>query len=202
MRPQPPAAMFEPTPLFAPAPELERWARQSFINEISPLHNEEHIHLQLATLGFVWTNVVNEKKGRRVLGTCQLVTNSGDKWTQGRSLHQIVEWFGDIPDFLITIDALAAAEMDDASFCALIEHELYHAAQAVDEFGQPKFGQDGHPVWAMRGHDVEQFVGVVRRYGADASMVRALVAAANKGPEIGLAKITGACGSCLRLVKG
>ncbi|WP_267902481.1 putative metallopeptidase [Sinorhizobium meliloti] len=40
------------------------------------------------------------------------------------------------------------------------------------------------PVFTVRGHDVEEFVGVVRRYGADAAGVRAIVDAANRPPEI------------------
>ncbi|WP_325053423.1 putative metallopeptidase [Sinorhizobium meliloti] len=49
----------------------------------------------------------------------------------------------------------------------------------------------------MRGHNVEEFVGVVRRSGADAAGVRAIVDAANRPPEIALAKIIAhACGKC------
>jgi hypothetical protein len=39
------------------------------------------------------------------------------------------------------------------------------------------------------GHDLEEFVGVVRRYGADAANVRTLVDAANRSPEISKAGI-------------
>lgn len=204
MRPYPPADMLaDPDPRFVPSPELEEWARQQFINELSPIYNEDHVHLQLAALGFVWTNVVNTKKGRHVLGQCQLITESGEKWSQGRAHQQLREWFGEVPDFLITIEAQNAILTDDASFMALVEHELYHAAQDRDGEGQPKFNAlTGHPVWAVRGHDVEEFVGVVRRYGADASNVRELVTAANKGPAIAAGQIGRACGTCLRLVKG
>ena len=203
MRPYPPVDILDdPAPRFVAAPDLEAWARRSFISELSPLHNPEHVHLQLATLGFVWTNVENTKKGRRILGQCQLITESGEKWAQGRFHQQLREWFEEVPDFLITIEAQNAMLCDDASFMALVEHELYHAAQDKDEFGQPKFNQlTGHPVWAIRGHDVEEFVGVVRRYGADAAGVREMVAAANKGPEIAEGQIARACGTCLRLVK-
>ncbi|WP_410176759.1 putative metallopeptidase [Sinorhizobium medicae] len=58
----------------------------------------------------------------------------------------------------------------------------------------------GRPVFTIRGHDVEDFVGVVRRYGADAAGVRAIVDAANRPPEIARAQIAHACGTCqLRL---
>lgn len=46
------------------------------------------------------------------------------------------------------------------------------------------------------GHDVEQFVDVVARYGAVASGVDGMVRAANKGLSIGQAQIDAACGTC------
>ncbi|WFU46213.1 putative metallopeptidase [Sinorhizobium terangae] len=45
---------------------------------------------------------------------------------------------------------------------ALVEHELYHAAQETDASGAPKFSRStGRPVFVIRGQDVEEFVGVV-----------------------------------------
>ncbi|WP_371412322.1 putative metallopeptidase [Ensifer sp. NM-2] len=54
----------------------------------------------------------------------------------------------------------------------------------------------GRPVFVIRGHDVEEFVGIVRRYGADAAGVRAMVDAANQKPEIARMQIAHACGTC------
>ncbi|MQU78407.1 hypothetical protein FB009_109180 [Sinorhizobium medicae] len=115
---------------------------------------------------------------------------------------QIKQWFGFVPDFIITLDAEYCRHCGDAEFMALVEHELYHAAQDTDAFGAPKFSRStGRPVFTIRGHDVEEFVGVVRRYGADAAGVRALVDAANGPPEIAKAQISHACGTCrLRIV--
>ena len=79
---------------------------------------------------------------------------------------------------------------------ALAEHEMYHCGQERDEFGAPKFRKSGLPAFAMRGHDVEQFVGVVRRYGAGAAGVMAMVDAANRPPEIADIRIAQACGTC------
>jgi hypothetical protein len=119
------------------------------------------------------------------------------KWSRARAEQQIVAWFGSIPDFIITLDAEYCRHCGDAEFMALVEHELYHAAQDKDDFGQPKFSKStGLPVFTVRGHDVEQFVGVVRRYGADASGVREMVDAANRPPEIARAYIEHACGTC------
>lgn len=103
-----------------------------------------------------------------------------------------------VPDFLITIDAHYAAQCDDAEFCSLIEHEMLHAGQERDMFGAPKFTKAGRPKFAMRGHDVEEFVSIVRRYGvgASAGSTRALVEAANQKPLIGGVQISQACGTC------
>ena len=86
-------------------------------------------------------------------------------------------------------------------FCALVEHELFHIGHATDEFDTPKFSRDtGLPVLCMKGHDVSEFIGVVRRYGAPkGSAIEEMVKAANTKPEIAPADIGKACGTCLRL---
>lgn len=73
-----------------------------------------------------------------------------------------------------------------------------HVAQALDEFGAPRFGKDGKPKLKIRGHDVEEFVGVVKRYGPSVDVKR-LVDAANAGPELRLGNIAHACGTCLKV---
>ncbi|MCR6502045.1 hypothetical protein MUO32_23740 [Shinella sp. CPCC 101442] len=104
---------------------------------------------------------------------------------------------GFLPDFIITLDPKYCAACGDAEFMALVEHDLYHASQAVDSFGAPKFnGTTGCPVFTSRGHNVEQFIGAVRRYGADVPGVRELVDAASRPPEIARAHIEHACGTC------
>lgn len=201
-RPTAPAILFDPenlTTLFVPAPELEAWARGALIEEGAPLVNEDHAHLRDATLGFLWTTLPNRRQGRMILGQAEVGQPRGTmgKWPMGRAEQQLVEWFEDVPDFVITIDASYSAQCTDAEFCALIDHELYHCGQDIDAFGQPKFTQEGRPKFAMRGHDVEEFVGIVRRYGADAAHVRELVEAAQGKPEIANVRISQACGTCL-----
>ncbi len=106
------------------------------------------------------------------------------------------EWFGCVPRFIITLAADYCSQCSDLEFCALVEHELYHIAQALDEFGSPKFNKEGAPVLRLRGHDVEEFVGVVRRYGTSRE-VQELVDAANLPAEVGHIDIARACGTCL-----
>ncbi|WP_313522550.1 putative metallopeptidase [Shinella sp.] len=199
-RPQPPESIFGVDGShFTPALDLTEWVQVTFLDEASPVANPEHAHLVDAHIGCLWAAVENTRKGKRVIGQCETGTPQGamGKWAKARVEQQITEWFGSVPDFIITLDANYCAACGDAEFMALVEHELYHAAQDVDSFGAPKFNsQTGRPVFTIRGHDVEQFIGVVRRYGADAAGVRELVDAANRPPEVARAHIEHACGTC------
>jgi hypothetical protein len=200
-RPQPPAELADKLRLpeqFAPAPELLEWALATFVARDSKLFNPEHAHLAHATVGFLWTNVANRKNQRVIVGQAEAPQGKGS-WGSARSMFQLRRWFGHDLDFLITIDAVYAAGCTDAMFCGLIEHELYHCAQARDQYGVPKFTKEGRPVFGLRGHDVEEFIGVVRRYGVGAAAggVAELVAAAKQKPEIAAVAVAGACGTCL-----
>lgn len=200
MRPLPPESMFDLSgKTFEPAPEVRSWVEASFFDYASRFFNPDHEHLAQADIRFLWTVIENNRKGKRVIGQCEEGKPQGamGKWSRARAEQQIIEWFGSIPDFIITLDADYCRQCGDAEFMALVEHELYHAAQETDDFGQPKFSKStGLPVFTIRGHDVEQFIGVVRRYGADASGVREMVDAANRPPEIARAEIGHACGTC------
>lgn len=183
---------------FVPAPDLLEWIRATFLDEGSKLYNHEHAHLRDADLGVLWTNCDNSRQMRAVIGQAELMPPMAmGKWQRARAIQQVEDWFDGMPDFLLTFSAPAAAGMDDASFCALVEHELYHCAQKLDRYGMPAFNKDtGKPILVMRGHDVEEFVGVVARYGAEAAGVSAMVDAAQRAPTIGRASIAGVCGTC------
>jgi len=203
-RPFPPrhlveASILEMPDRFQPDTDLHEWIMETFISGDGPLVNPDHEHLTEAHIGIIWTNAENSKNMRVVLGQTELMPPMAmGKWQRARAVQQIEEWFGSMPDFLITFNAPACDGMNDASFCALVEHELYHCAQKLDEFGMPKFKADGQPSFAIRGHDVEEFVGVVRRYGAEAAGVQPMIAAANAIPLLDGADIDGICGTCLR----
>ncbi|MGF7240654.1 hypothetical protein ABIC11_001067 [Pseudomonas oryzihabitans] len=192
-RPQPPTAQW---PEIVPSPELREWAFDTFVREGGRLRNEDHIHLLDADIGFLWARTGFIKGGRLVLGQAEQVAFRAGGWQKARAEQQMVEWFGGIPDFLITLAADYCAECSDAEFCALVEHELYHIAQELDGFGAPAFTRDGMPKLKLRGHDVEEFVGVVRRYGASPDVQR-LVEAASSRPEVEKINIARACGTCL-----
>lgn len=141
-RPVPPEGIFdlEAGDQFLPAPEIIQWARATFIDEGATLENEEHQHLRVANLGALWTNVENAKRGRRVIGMAEPGSPQGTmgKWSRARAEFQVMQWFGQVPDFIITLDAHWWKQASDPEACALIEHELYHCAQDRDEFGAPR----------------------------------------------------------------
>lgn len=197
-RPSPPPRLLGVGFEVVPAPDLSAWLFATFVNDGAPLLNEDHEHLREAAVGCLWTNVDNRRQMRTVLGTAEIFAPKGNAWQKARQEQQVRAWFGGEPDFIITVFAPYAAEADDASFAALIEHELYHCSQAEDEYGSPRFRRDGSPVFGIRGHDCEEFVGVVRRYGvgASASGVGHLVAAAKMKPLLSGARIQQACGTC------
>lgn len=203
MRPYPPEDLatfseIEMSDRFVPAFDLRDWIADTFLSEESELFNADHAHLRDAMLGVLWTNCDNSRNMRSVIGQAELMPPTAmGKWQKARAAQQVEEWFGDMPDFLLTFSAPAAHGMDDASFCALVEHELSHCAQALDLFGMPKFRKDGSPVFCIKGHDVQEFVGVVRRYGIVNPEVAAFVEAANGTPLISQASIASACGTCL-----
>ena len=186
---------------YAPAPELEEWVRSTFIEPGAALLNPDHVHLRHATIGFLWAFETSVRSGRQIWGTADIGKPRGlfDPWIRGQREELVTRWFGLIPSFIVTIDATYFAdEATDAAACALIEHELYHCAQATDMFGMPKFDRDGVPMWKMRPHDVEEFIPVVQRYGVDATYLRDLRAALDSGPTIAAADIKAACGTCRR----
>lgn len=204
LRPLPPAHLHGPegaftAPTFVSAPDLLEWLTSTFIDEAGALHNPDHIHLLTAQMAVLWTNVPNTRHGRRIIGQCEFKPPSGTmgKWARGRAEAQLLEWFHMKPDFLLTFDAEYAGKATDAEFCAIAEHELYHAGQQLDEFGQPKFSEGtGLPVFTLRGHDVEEFIGVVKRYGAVTSDIAALVEAAAIAPAISAETLRHGCGTC------
>jgi hypothetical protein len=182
---------------FTPAPELEEWLRAVFIDDDGPLHNTRYEVLRDARLGCLWTAAENRKHQRTIIAQAEIMPPMAmGKWQKARAEQQIQDWFGEVPDFLLTFTT-GMAEYDDATFCAVVEHELHHCGQEVDRYGAPRFQQDGSPKFGLVGHDIEEFVGVVERYGATATQLEAMRAALNRGPSVAQASIAAACGTCL-----
>jgi hypothetical protein len=201
-RPYPPSSLLELSELsglgirLTPAPDVWEWLQAEILADTGSIHNEDHAHLIDADVKVMWASAAFTKKGRTVVGQAEQVAFRAGGWQKARMEQQMLDWFGDVPAYIITLAADYCADCSDADFCALVEHELYHIAQATDQYGAPKFTQEGLPKLEMRGHDVEEFVGVVRRYGAS-PQVQELVDAANNPAEVGKLNISRACGTCL-----
>ncbi|MBH3342465.1 hypothetical protein I5O09_01780 [Pseudomonas parafulva] len=196
-RPYPPQLPYDQVFLtLCPASEVWEWIEIEILASSGSLHNPDHAHLLDASIQVLWASQSFAKQGRTVLGQAEQVMHRAGGWQKARQEQQMREWFGEEPQFLITLAADYCAQCTDAEFCALVEHELYHIGQATDQFGAPKFTQDGMPKLEMRGHDVEEFVGVVRRYGASDD-VQQLIDAASRPPEVAKINISRACGTCL-----
>ncbi|NUL36627.1 putative metallopeptidase [Kosakonia sacchari] len=180
-----------------PAEGVYEWVQEQIIADAGHLHNHDHFHLAEADIAFMWASSSFAKKGRTVLGQCEKVMLRAGGWQKARMEQQLHEWFGRVPKFIITLAADYCSQCSDLEFCALVEHELYHIAQATDDFGAPKFNKEtGQPVLTLRGHDVEEFTGVVRRYGASRE-VKELVDAANAPAEVAHIDIARSCGTCM-----
>lgn len=198
-RPMPPADLVELGELgivLRPAPEVWDWITEQILADTGSIHNPDHGHLIDADIGVLWASTGFAKQGRVVLGQAEQVMFRAGGWQKARQEQQMMNWFARVPDYLITLAADYCSQCSDAEFCSLVEHELYHIAQKTDEFGAPRFRQDGMPSLFLKGHDVEEFVGVVRRYGANHG-VQELIDAASQSPEVAKINIARACGTCL-----
>lgn len=185
-----------------PAIGLGAFIQKALLDHESPLWNVDHDHLGSAEIGYLWTNVEATRKGQAIFGQAEMPgASTGSKWAKARAAQQLAEWFpGQELDFLITLYApyIQIYRSEPIRQMALLEHELYHCGQLYDEFEIPKFGKDGRPVFTMRGHDVEEFVGVSRRYGVGAGKTLELAETIRLGPEFGSITIDRVCGTCLR----
>ena len=203
-RPIPPDSLLERDPIddldFEPAKELKEWILATFISDSGELYNPDHGHIAPwddDLFHVLWASSAFMKADQMVLGQTEKVMFNAGGWKKARQEKQMIDWFGCMPTFLITIDAQYAATATDTDFCALIEHELYHVGAKRDEDGNYIVSPStGEYKYYLRGHDVEEFHGVVERYGAS-EQVQKMVELANNGPTIGKAKIAHACGTCL-----
>ncbi len=88
---------------------------------------------------------------------------------------------GVLPDFIMTLDEGFWRQATPMQREALVFHELKHAGHALDRNGEPRFTDEGDPMWAIMPHDIEEFDDVVRQYGAWLPDVTRFVKAAAEG---------------------
>ncbi|HCA5034125.1 TPA: hypothetical protein MW175_000228 [Acinetobacter baumannii] len=187
----------------APAPDLMNWVIANFLTIGGPLHNPDHdhiaelIHDNEEFLAFAWASSACMAKKRMVLGQCEKVMFNQGGWKKARQEQQMRDWFGFVPVYLITIDASFCEKANDSEFCALLEHELYHIGVMRDEDGEIVYSDSsGLPKHYLAGHDVEEFIGVVKRWGPSKNVKR-LIEVAKNPPFVSDLDIARCCGNCV-----
>ncbi|MFP0661082.1 putative metallopeptidase [Acinetobacter baumannii] len=201
VRPMPPEWLFEmDTPNFVPAPELWEWIRKVFLDPKSKLFNPDHMHLRsfrYPDIAVMWARSGFKKQGRQVIGTTEKVMINAGGWKKERQEEQMRDWFGFVPTYLITVDASFCERANDTEFCYLLEHELYHIGVMRDEDGEIVYSDSsGLPKHYLAGHDVEEFIGVVKRYGPSKNVKR-LIEVAKNPPFVSNLDISKCCGNCV-----
>lgn len=113
-----------------------------------------HEELAEANIALAWReNLKSDKDGHLILGKCVKASDLQ---------RELVEY-----DFVILLNREV---WEDSAFgmskkCALMDHELCHAAMARDEKEIPKRDVRGRQVWRVRKHDIEEFQDIVTRHG-------------------------------------
>ncbi|OTG83266.1 hypothetical protein B9T33_02320 [Acinetobacter sp. ANC 5054] len=187
----------------APAPDLKAWVKDNYLTMGGQLHNPDHdhiaelIHDNEEFLAFAWASSAAMAKKRMVLGQCEKVMFNQGGWKKARQEQQMRDWFGFVPQYLITIDAAFCEQTSDREFCRLIEHELYHIGVERDEDGEIIYSDmTGLPKHYLAGHDVEVFFGEIRQHGIDSSVQRLLDITKN-APFVSETSIAACCGNCV-----
>jgi hypothetical protein len=165
---------------FSQPAEGEHEPREIAARLVADLSEFDHLRHGEASILFLMRAEKKIKAQRMILGELALPRFQG-------GLAPLASWLlarlcgGEAPDFIMTLDAEWWTQADGRAREALVFHELLHAAHAVDKEGEPKFTEEGLPIWDIRGHDIEEFNEVVRRYGAWAPDVVAFLKAAEEG---------------------
>lgn len=203
----PPESMREYGSRFERDEQLEHYVRTEFTARGGLFWDPEHAHLQTATIGVVWSNARHVVRKSEKAGAMELLPDPESEpktWAEARRRDYLADVYGgDWPRWEMTLSGVWAWRYDDRQFFGLIDHELCHAGVAKDDFGAPRFSnKTGEPVWALRPHDVETFVGTTARWGAHAAGAAELVAAALREPLFAFVPgknfTPAACAACQR----
>jgi predicted metallopeptidase len=111
---------------------------------------EDHFDLGNVEILYVFRDKASRSRGRAVLGRARKVTG----------LNRFLIRPDDDPDlplFVLEIAKDTWSDLTDEGRRALVDHELSHLVVGENE--------DGELVGGIRGHDLEEFIGVVERHG-------------------------------------
>lgn len=113
-----------------------------------------HDDLHTAKICLAWRKQLKpDVDGHLVLGKCCKASDLQ---------RELVDW-----DFVVLLnqEIWRDPEFTADKKLALLDHELCHAAQALDKDFEPKYDTRGRRVWRVRKHDIEEFQAVVTRHG-------------------------------------
>ena len=113
-----------------------------------------HGELQEASIVLAWRlRLKSDKDGHLVLGKCVKASDLQRELSE----HDFV--------ILLNRDVWMDPDFTEDKKCALVDHELCHAARACDKDGNEKVDNRGRAVWRTRKHDIEEFQVIVKRHG-------------------------------------
>lgn len=116
---------------------------------------EDHKPLAEAQLVCVWRDKASKSKGKTVLAKARKI--SGLQAFIANAAAGLVDVDANEPFFVLEVAEDTWVLLDDNQRRALVDHELCHMVVGEDD--------DGEPVLALRGHDLEEFAAVVERHG-------------------------------------
>lgn len=102
-----------------------------------------HDHLQRASIAYVFRE--------------KMKTRDKSVWGKASKASGELEFFNGY-DFVIKINWMVWRGLSDLQKVALIDHELSHCGHEIED----KTGDDK---WVMLSHDIEEFSGIVQRWG-------------------------------------
>jgi len=146
------------------------------------LRMPEHQHLvdNDVSIGWLMRNDTKHKGNKVELGSVHDVGAIFQGGFKALGLQLLAGMLGELPTFLVVLDAGFWGGASDTERQALVFHELAHVQQALDRFGAPRFDRDGLPVFKVVEHDVSAFNSEVARFGAWSPDLRAFVAIAQR----------------------
>lgn len=95
-----------------------------------------------------------------------------DKWGTMQRVSAKQRQAGIDGDYILTLNGTAWPEMSSKQQKALVDHELLHMAKKKTKSGIS---------WKLRHHDVEEFIGIAKRYGSWTPNLKALQDVLSKG---------------------
>jgi hypothetical protein len=141
---------------------------------LAAIRAENHFDTAEAKIALAWRKGTKPNAdGKLVLGRCVKATDLQ---------RELIDF-----DFVIVLNKefWEDPEFDREKKLALLDHELCHAARAVDADGNAMVDTKQRPVWRVRGHDVEEFEEIVTRHGVwkrDLERFAEAIAKRNRSP--------------------